>query len=72
MAGSEKRQRIVSELELNGYAGRMEDQCRLVGAPLELAPVVLALAEIAAQPLLQHLARQPEGLGRSRLGTVMR
>ena len=41
----------------------MQEQRRLAGAPLELAAVLVAVAEIAAQAALQQFARQLEGRG---------
>ena len=38
-------------------------QRRLAGAPLELAAILVAVAEVAAQAPLQQLARQHEGRG---------
>src|SRR5688572_18818462 len=39
----------------------MQEQRRFAGPPLELAAVLVAVAQIAAQAALQQLARQLEG-----------
>ena len=42
------------KLDFHRNAGGVQEQRRLAGAPLELAAVLVAVAEVAAQPALQH------------------
>ncbi len=60
MAGCGKRWAAASEHELDRYAGRMQQQRRFAGAPLELAAVILTIPQVTAEPLLEHFTRQPE------------